>query len=406
MSTPPTPPHEYGAFKFKTFAPKAFRVIRKACGIVESDYLASLCGVSSDDAEQIGSPQASNPMQQQQASSRKKFVLREVTTNSKSNSFFFYSHDIRFLVKTISKEEKRQMLEMLSKYTKHVEDWPGSFLARVLGMYKVQKHVFIVQLNVFACERPVHEVYDLKGSSYKRRATEREKQAAFVVLKDIDFKSDPNRAIKLEPDARKWFLSQLETDVRLLEQHRIIGYSVLLGIHFRDREDSEPEGAAGRMQMVTETPRARHIDTEPQDLASLRSSASSRSLAASTHPSSSLARSTSVSVTGRDQMEAEADGALPSADPNEMYYVGVIDLLVPYTRKKQLEAKTRGRIVNARHGADSLSVTDPKKYASRLLGFIKDNTPEQGTGATGMVTARGSQHSMGSSYASSSRQLR
>ena len=59
--------------------------------------------------------------------------------------------------------------------------------------------VFIVQLNVFACERPVHEVYDLKGSSYKRAASEREKQAAFVVLKDIDFKSDPNRAIKLTP---------------------------------------------------------------------------------------------------------------------------------------------------------------------------------------------------------------
>ena len=59
--------------------------------------------------------------------------------------------------------------------------------------------MFIVQLNVFACERPVHEVYDLKGSSYKRAASEREKQAAFVVLKDIDFKSDPNRAIKLAP---------------------------------------------------------------------------------------------------------------------------------------------------------------------------------------------------------------
>ena len=59
--------------------------------------------------------------------------------------------------------------------------------------------MFIVQLNVFACDRPVHEVYDLKGSSYKRAASEREKQAAFVVLKDNDFKSDPNRAIKLTP---------------------------------------------------------------------------------------------------------------------------------------------------------------------------------------------------------------
>ena len=152
------------------------------------------------------------------------------------------------------------------------------------------------------------------------------------------------------------------------------------------------------MQMVTETPRARHIDTQLQNLASLRSGASGHS----------LPRSTSVSVTGRENMQAEADGAVPSADPNEVYYIGMIDLLVPYTRIKQLEAKTRGRIVNARHGADSLSVTDPKKYASRLLEFIGANTPEDGTPG-GSVSGRGSQRSLGSSYGSSygsSRQLR
>jgi len=50
------------------------------------------------------------------------------------------------------------MIEMLPSYTAHVADHPGSFLTRVLGMYTVRKLVFIVQLNVFACERPVHEV--------------------------------------------------------------------------------------------------------------------------------------------------------------------------------------------------------------------------------------------------------
>jgi hypothetical protein len=101
-------------------------------------------------------------------------------------------------------------------------------------------------------------------------ASDREKQAAFVVLKDFDFKSDQNRSIKLEPTARKWFLQQLRADVKMLEQHKIIDYSVLLGIHFKDREQTEPDGAAGRMQVVTETPRGRgHVDTEGgQNLAS------------------------------------------------------------------------------------------------------------------------------------------
>jgi hypothetical protein len=31
-------------------------------------------------------------------------------------------------------------------------------------------------------------------------------------------------------------------------------------------------------------------------------------------------------------------------------------------------------VVNARHGEGALSVTDPKKYASRLLQFITEKT--------------------------------
>ena len=182
--------------------------------------------------------------------------------------------------------------------------------------------VFIVQLNVFACERPVHEVYDLKGSSYKRAASEREKQAAFVVLKDIDFKSDPNRAIKLAPvrhslthscsshllvfvatgacsdyvlcwlvqRAAQSFTAQLSADVRLLEAHNIIDYSVLLGIHFRDREETEPDGAAAHLQMVSETPRGRHTHAQRQPLAELRQRGSNGSLGGS------LPRSNSPSV--------------------------------------------------------------------------------------------------------------
>ena len=100
-------------------------------------------------------------------------------------------------------------------------------------------------------------------------------------------------------------------------------------------------------------------------------------------------------------MDARTDGGLPSADPNEIYYVGVIDMLVPYSTRKKLEvrtslittsclietdewwvglqAQTRGRLVNARHGADALSVTDPKTYANRLLDFVAGKTSSDGS---------------------------
>ena len=37
-----------------------------------------------------------------------------------SGSFFFFSKDNRFLIKTLSKEESKLMLEMLEDYVKHV----------------------------------------------------------------------------------------------------------------------------------------------------------------------------------------------------------------------------------------------------------------------------------------------
>ena len=101
-----TPPHEYGEFKFKTFAPKAFRAIRKCCGIEESNYLASLCDASAAVGAGAGAQEgAGSKPGGGGGGNPKKFVLREVSMKSKSNSFFFYSHDVRFLVKTISVRE-------------------------------------------------------------------------------------------------------------------------------------------------------------------------------------------------------------------------------------------------------------------------------------------------------------
>jgi 1-phosphatidylinositol-4-phosphate 5-kinase len=118
---------------------------------------------------------------------------------------------------------------MLPKYYAHVSRHPGSLLARVLGMYTVRQQVFIVQANVLASELPMHEVYDLKGSTFGRSASECEKQAAFVVLKDNDFRSNPHRRLQLPPAARAAFLRQLEADVALLEDFGIIDYSVWRG---------------------------------------------------------------------------------------------------------------------------------------------------------------------------------
>lgn len=82
--TPETPPHRYREFKFKDFAPDVFERLRGLAGISEEEYLSSLTH---------------------------QLVLREVAGDgAKGGAAFFYSHDIKLVVKTITIEEKRQMV--------------------------------------------------------------------------------------------------------------------------------------------------------------------------------------------------------------------------------------------------------------------------------------------------------
>jgi hypothetical protein len=38
-----------------------------------------------------------------------------------SGSFFFFSHDNRFLIKTLQAEEKRKLIAMMVKYIEHIK---------------------------------------------------------------------------------------------------------------------------------------------------------------------------------------------------------------------------------------------------------------------------------------------
>ena len=59
--------------------------------------------------------------------------------SGKSGSFFFFSHDNRFLIKTMKNAEKMKMIEMLDEYVQHIQDSQNtSLLTRIYGMFTVK----------------------------------------------------------------------------------------------------------------------------------------------------------------------------------------------------------------------------------------------------------------------------
>ena len=89
-------------------------------GISPNDFLHSLCPI---------------------ANREKVFNAGEGT--GKSGSFFFFSHDNRFIIKTLRHEEKDVLLSMLDDYISHLTATSNkSLLARIYGVFTFKTNKF------------------------------------------------------------------------------------------------------------------------------------------------------------------------------------------------------------------------------------------------------------------------
>eukprot|EP00581_Thalassiosira_minuscula_P008899 CAMPEP_0183707060 /NCGR_PEP_ID=MMETSP0737-20130205/3735_1 /TAXON_ID=385413 /ORGANISM="Thalassiosira miniscula, Strain CCMP1093" /LENGTH=907 /DNA_ID=CAMNT_0025934635 /DNA_START=147 /DNA_END=2870 /DNA_ORIENTATION=- len=196
-------PHKY---KFKVYAPLVFGRIRSLFGLEKQTFLHSICG---------------------------KFNFYEFASNARSGQFFFYSHDGRYMIKTLTYTESKFLREILPYYYRHLTRYPSTFLTHFYGMYRVcmpnannQRLHFIIMRSVFHTEKKIDRVWDLKGSKAGRRAGKGDS-----VGKDLDILEEGRKLRFREPGARSKFLEQLARDATFLARLGIMDYSLLLGLH-------------------------------------------------------------------------------------------------------------------------------------------------------------------------------
>lgn len=114
----------------------------------------------------------------------------------RSGSFFFFSHDSRFIIKTMTQKEQNQFVCILPEYADHLYQNPNSLLAKILGIFTVKQqstdpvHVMLME-NTLRVENQddLVQVFDLKGSKVDRKAPDNS-----GTLKDINFRRECNNA--------------------------------------------------------------------------------------------------------------------------------------------------------------------------------------------------------------------
>ena len=161
----------------------------------------------------------------------------------RSEAFIFLTYDQRFLIKTISRTDRKYFLStMLSKYIERMELFPESKLVRILGIFKVNpmKQSLIIMENLLVNKQDCI-IFDLKGSKVARlvKGIENPKDPPLgCILKDINFLLYDKR-IKLSEEPKQRLINTLRMDFNLLRECGIIDYSILLGVYKKSYEFQE-----------------------------------------------------------------------------------------------------------------------------------------------------------------------
>uniref|UniRef100_A0A4W6FEF0 Phosphatidylinositol-4-phosphate 5-kinase, type I, alpha, a n=1 Tax=Lates calcarifer TaxID=8187 RepID=A0A4W6FEF0_LATCA len=313
--------HHYGDFRFKTYAPIAFRYFREMFGIRPDDYMYSLCNER----------------------------LIELSNSGASGSLFYVSSDDEYIIKTVQHKEAEFLQKLLPGYFMNLNQNKRTLLPKFYGLYCVQaggKNIRIaVMNNLLPSAVRMHLKYDLKGSTYKRRASAKERDKAVPTYKDLDFMQDMPEGLLLEGDKHNAVCKTIQRDCLLLQSFKIMDYSLLVGIHNLDQ--------ACREQVREE---AASLDQRrPQGQKSLYSTAIE-------------AIQAEAGSMGSLDTEDKTGGipARNSKGERLLVYIGIIDILQSYRLVKKLEHSWKALV----HDGDTVSVHRPSFYAERFQKFM------------------------------------
>nr|XP_018913632.1 PREDICTED: phosphatidylinositol 4-phosphate 5-kinase type-1 alpha isoform X7 [Bemisia tabaci] len=335
-----TPAHHYSEFTFKTYAPIAFRYFRDLFGIQPDDFLISFCSAP----------------------------LRELSNPGASGSIFYVTEDDEFIMKTVQHKEGEFLQKLLPGYYMNLNQNPRTLLPKFFGLYCYQcnsKNIRLVAMNnLLPSYVALHQKYDLKGSTYKRKASKAERQKKSPTFKDLDFMEHHPDGIFLEADTYTALNKTIQRDCRVLESFKIMDYSLLLGIHNLDqalREKLEQK----KNSMHVEGDEAGGPSSGSVSLNRTRSINRQRLVAHSTAMESIQAESEPID----EEEDVPSPGAIPARNGKGerlLLFIGIIDILQSYRLRKKLEHTWKSIL----YDGDSVSVHRPGFYAQRFQDFM------------------------------------
>ncbi|BFZ14095.1 hypothetical protein BsWGS_17133 [Bradybaena similaris] len=347
-----TPAHHYSDFRFKTYAPVAFRYFRDLFGIQPDDFMLSLCDEP----------------------------LKELSNPGASGSIFYLTQDDEFIIKTVQHKEAEFLQTLLPGYFLNISQNKRTLLPKFYGLFCYQcggKNIrFTVMNNLLPSTVKLHERYDMKGSTYKRKASKHERLKSSPTLKDLDFMENHPDGLILEKDTYDALVKTLQRDCRVLESFKIMDYSLLIGIYNIDQAKNEPPSVPESTSFEQPSVIAglalatgSHFDPHmAQNQTGLQRGKSFKTrIGQYTTPLESIQGNTELTE-DLNEDEDVPPGGIPARNikgERLLLYLGIIDILQSFRLKKRLEHTVKSMVIDG----DTISVHRPSYYAHRFLQY-------------------------------------
>jgi len=313
------PRHNSRDFIFKDYCPHVFRQLREFYGCDTDEYIESICDEDSP-LRQLGSP-------------------------GRSGAVFYFSNDMKYLIKSVSKKESKFLRRMIPYFYEHVmthRDTLISLFYQLMTVMPVGMPIIGLVVMPNLLDAVVHEVYDLKGSTHGRFTKDKDKEKGIqnVVQKDLDV------TFKLYIQSNNCTLlnEQLHKDARFLESMRIMDYSILLGI----------QRLAPELYMLSSE--GWPILNSGYDSIEEEEEEENKSANAFQQDAGGI-----VAL----RVEQDESGELKSVVP-VIAYISIIDILQTFDNFKFSEHWVKRLWIQR----DAISVNDPSVYANRFLQSI------------------------------------
>ena len=307
-------------------------------------------------------------------------------SQGKSGSFFISTDDNKYMIKSLKSDEIDLIRNgFLAKYVRHIEKSNNrSLLCRLYGMYNImmaqgQEFLIIVMRNVIGDFKDNTVVkFDLKGSTYKRKANFDMDNTNNNVMKDLNF-DELEKNIMISKDSIEELREIVKKDSKFLCKSELMDYSLFLVKLTLSKEEAADIFGENIIEEQNKAVKQLFQNTENKNSNIINSKKNENLIGEEEKDILDEENQTIFKLKGKGKIKDTryyTQYLFPSLREGTAYIISIIDYFQYFNFFKVVEANVISKFKTGfnKEKNNTISCVNPKMYSERFIKYFNQLT--------------------------------